>query len=97
MMWKPKSVSTTLLISPGFIANTASSKGLIIMPRPKKSRSPPCAAEPGSCEFFFATSAKVAGALRTSASRASALALAAVLSGSALIRMWLARRSSAAV
>jgi hypothetical protein len=45
-------------------------------PRPKKSRSPPCAAEPVSSEFLRARSAKLAGFLRTSASSASALALA---------------------
>ena len=50
-------------MSPCFAANTASSNGLTIEPsRAKKPRSPPCAADPGSCEFFFASSANCAGA-----------------------------------
>ena len=71
-------------------------------PRPKKSRSPPFSAEPSSSEFFFAISANFDGSFFTSARIASALALAFSRSAlgaslSALIRMWLARRSSGAV
>ena len=64
-MWKPNSDSTTLLISPACIANTASSKGLTIAPRPKKSRSPPRSALPGSSLFFLASSANCPGDLRS--------------------------------
>ena len=46
------------------------------------------AAEPGSCECFFASSAKRAGLLRASAASRSASSLV-------LTRMWLARRCSA--
>ncbi|MNS96517.1 hypothetical protein D3C72_1308180 [compost metagenome] len=86
-------------MSPFLSANIASSKGLTIAPRVTKSRSPPFSAEPGSCEFLRATSAKVAGAFFTSASSCSALAFALARSpldmlAGAVIKMWLARRSS---
>jgi hypothetical protein len=89
-------------MSPTFMPKAASSKGLTMAPRAKKSRSPPLAAEPGSSEFFLATSAKLSGCALTSASRASALALAlartsAEASLATAIRMWLARRSSGVV
>ena len=63
-------------------------------------RSPPCAAEPGSCEFSLASSANRAGARRACAARSSAFFLAAAFSSSlasglTAIRMWLACRSSA--
>ena len=72
MMWKPKSLSTTSLISPGFILKTASSKGFTIIPLPKNPRSPPCAAEPGSREFSRASFSKSPGLDFTCASSCSA-------------------------
>ena len=79
---QPKSVCTGPTISPGFIANTASSNGLTMLPRAKVPRSPPCAAEPGSCELAFASSANFAGLAFTCAASSSAFCFAAAFSAS---------------
>ena len=69
--WNPKSVSTIGLTSFSRSLKTASSNGLTIAPRANQPRSPPWAAEPGSCELALASSANRAGSLRTSAASAS--------------------------
>ncbi len=92
-------MATGPTISFFFAANAASSKGFVISSRPKKGNSPPCAAEPGSCDSFLATSAKELGLLRTRAAISCALASAAFFSASfasgfTVMRMWLALRIS---
>ena len=75
MIWYPKRVSTTSLIFPVSSANAALSKGGTIRPLPKKPKSPPFAAEPGSAELALANAAKSAPSF-ICLSRSSAFALA---------------------
>jgi hypothetical protein len=79
---QPKSDSTGASKSPCFAANTASSNGLTIDPRPKLPRSPPCCAEPGSFEYSFARSANFAGLAFAFAYTSSASFFAAAFSSS---------------
>ena len=86
-------------MSPTFAANTASSNGFTIAPRANEPRSPPCAAEPVSCEFAFARSANASGFASAFWSSAVAFCFAAALSASDAsgfteIRMCEACRSS---
>ena len=86
-------------ISPGFIANTASSNAFTIVPRGLLPRSPPCGAEPGSFERCFASSPNFAGLAFACAAISSAVFFAAarsasLASGLTAIRMCAACRCS---
>lgn len=61
MTCQPNWVCTTVM-SPGFMENAASSKGLTICPRPNQSRSPPLYLE-GHLDLCMAICAKLAPAL----------------------------------
>ena len=58
MMWNPNSVSTTSLIAPSGRAKVASSNAPVMSPLRNQPRSPPAAADAGSCEYALASSVK---------------------------------------